>query len=68
MSRVKKSRKKATVDFRVQIRRIDVKMNHPYVVLADCWLLADEILPREIGRRSYGNPSGCHPDLPEMFQ
>jgi hypothetical protein len=29
MSRVKKSEKKATVDFRVQMSRMNVKMNQP---------------------------------------
>jgi hypothetical protein len=35
MSRVKNNRKKATVDLRVQMSRIKVKMNQPYVLLAN---------------------------------
>ena len=31
ISRVKNNRKKATVDLRVQMSRIKVKMNQPYV-------------------------------------
>ena len=35
MSRVKNNRKKATVDLRVQMSRIKVKMNQPYILLAN---------------------------------
>ena len=52
MSRVKNNKKKATVDLRVQMSRIKVKMNQPYVLLANIPQMNKAFAPSSKDQRS----------------